>query len=444
MDIVTINQVENYNVEKIYQCLGNDYFGCIKPGNKVVLKPNWVRQSHQYKPDDWEYVITHPAIIEATIRKVLKFLNGNGEIILIDGPETSSSFLKIISRYPIDVWKKTIEEQNVIFNIIDLREDEWSVVKNVIVTRNKLKGDPLGKIVINLKEKSEFIDHKKSSKGYYGADYNIFETNVAHNGIDNLYSISRTVLTADVFINLPKLKTHKKAGITSCLKNLVGVNTYKNYLPHYSIGNKDDNGDQFSFKSAKNSIEASMFSFIKQNILIRPYLAKIFSPFFNLGNKIFGETSSKVRSGNWYGNDTIWRMILDLNKIVLYSNSHGIMREDKFDNRKNYIGIVDGIFCGEGNGPKAPDRKNHGLIVCGTNPVSIDAVCALSMGYDPFKIPVIANAFKIKKYKLTDTDYDDIQVKFNNELLSISHFPKGLIHHFESHFGWKGHIENPI
>ena len=34
----------------------------------------------------------------------------------------------------------------------------------------------------------------------------------------NEYCISNTILDADVIINIPKLKTHKKAGITVCLK----------------------------------------------------------------------------------------------------------------------------------------------------------------------------------------------------------------------------------
>ena len=41
-------------------------------------------------------------------------------------------------------------------------------------------------------------------------------------GLDHLY-LSRTVLSADVFISLPKLKTHHWAGATLSLKNLFGT-----------------------------------------------------------------------------------------------------------------------------------------------------------------------------------------------------------------------------
>ena len=50
-------------------------------------------------------------------------------------------------------------------------------------------------------------------------------------------------LEADVIINLPKLKTHQKAGITCALKNLIGINGNKEYLPHHRIGGFELGGD---------------------------------------------------------------------------------------------------------------------------------------------------------------------------------------------------------
>jgi uncharacterized protein (DUF362 family) len=36
--------------------------GFISPGNRVVLKPNWVKEHDERKPgpDQWEHVVTHP------------------------------------------------------------------------------------------------------------------------------------------------------------------------------------------------------------------------------------------------------------------------------------------------------------------------------------------------------------------------------------------------
>ena len=56
------------------------------------------------------------------------------------------------------------------------------------------------------------------------------------------YLVARDIIDADVVINLPKLKTHKKAGITCALKNLIGINGNKEYLPHHRIGGSTSGG----------------------------------------------------------------------------------------------------------------------------------------------------------------------------------------------------------
>jgi len=34
-----------------------------------------------------------------------------------------------------------------------------------------------------------------------------------------------------------------------------------------------------------------------------------------------------INDGNWYGNDTIWRTILDLNKVLAYTDKNGVLRD---------------------------------------------------------------------------------------------------------------------
>jgi uncharacterized protein (DUF362 family) len=440
---VFISGVNQYNSDLIYYNLNDSLFECIKENDTVVLKPNWVKESHLEKPEDWEYIITHPSVITAAIQKVLFRLGKGGKIIITDGPQTDSTFDKIISKYPTDLWQKLCKSKNVELEIIDLREDEWISEDGVIISRRKLPGDPKGDTEVNLLDKkSEFYGHQKSKRGYYGADYNIEETNNAHDGHNNLYRISRSVIESDVFINLPKLKTHKKAGITCCLKNLVGINTYKNFLPHHTEGSLSEGGDQFPEDNLNSKIAGPLMAFFKQNLLNNKNFAKFFKPIKKLGEFIFGKTSDVIRSGNWYGNDTLWRMVLDLNKIIYYANSDGSLREDNLKNRKKYIGIVDGIIGGEGRGPMAPDPVKSNYIISGTNPLAIDSACARIMGFDPIKIPVISNSFNINKYKISDFKYDDIKMIIDGSEYTIkSSDLDRYIKHFRPHFGWEGHIE---
>ncbi|AJE04855.1 hypothetical protein GPICK_07700 [Geobacter pickeringii] len=422
--------------------LPESVFNLVKPGDTVILKPNWVMEGHKYRPDEWEYVITHPAVITAVLRHVLKRLCGSGRVVIIDGPTTEASFSKLIAHYPVSMWHEIAKASHVTLEVIDLREHEWETRNDIIVKRHELPGDPRGKTEVNLRDaSSEFWGHQKSNRGYHGADYDRSETNRAHDGHHNLYRVSRTVIEGDVFINLPKLKTHRKAGITCCLKNLVGINTYKNYLPHHSEGGPSEGGDQFPVDNVNARIEGPLMAFLKRHVLRNPLLARLLSPFNTLGKQIFGDTRQVVRSGNWYGNDTIWRMILDLNKVLFYANPDGSLREGTLVNAKRYIGIVDGILAGEGHGPLAPDPVEMGYLFCGTNPVAIDAVCASFMGFDPLKIPSISRAFQVSQYPLCDFNLDDVRVTVGEGEFPLANLPAELIVPCEPQFGWKGHIE---
>ena len=167
-----------YDAQAIAEALPRQVFGAIEPGHVVVLKPNWVSEGSKKHPEQWEQVITHPAVITAVIEVVLEQLDGRGRIVVIDGPTTETSFSALIAHYPVEAWKERCARAGVALEIIDLREHEWTVREQVVVARKELPGDPRGKVVVDLQDDaSEFWGHRKSQRGYYGADYDIAETN---------------------------------------------------------------------------------------------------------------------------------------------------------------------------------------------------------------------------------------------------------------------------
>lgn len=439
---VSIKKCSIYDDKIIQSALPDDLFDQIYPGDKVVIKPNWVLESHKKRKEDWNYVITHPTVITAVIKKVIKKLQHSGKISIIDGPMTETCFNELIAHFPEFYWKELAQKNNIELEIIDLRDYEWVMKNGVIVERKSLPGDPRGKVLADLFGKaSEFWGHKKSQRGYYGADYDRTETNCAHDGYRNLYSVSRTVIESDIFINIPKLKTHAKAGITCCLKNLVGINTYKNYLPHHSEGSPDEGGDQFQTTNLSVRLEGPLMSFIKQYILTKSNIARIVSPLKQVALRILGDSGTVIRNGSWYGNDTVWRMILDLNKILFHLDTNGNMTEHQLFKKKRYIGVVDAVLAGEGDGPLSPDPIRMGYIICGINPVAIDFVCSYLMGFDPMEIKSIKKAFEIREYKLCDFDYNQIIAILNGTEYRIGKLPKESIVPFKPHFGWCGRIE---
>ena len=425
--------------ERVGQKAWNPLGEFIEKGDNVLIKPNLIRQSHM-SSDDWEYVITHHTVIEAVVHYVYKALQGTGQVVIADGPQTDSDFAKIYEISEFDVLKRHYQKQyGYDLRIFDLREEEWKTANGIILKRTSLSGDPLGYMEIDLGIRSEFAS-LWSNKRYYGANPNFRETQAYHSGGHHRYRMASSALDADVVINLPKLKTHKKTGVTLSLKNLVGVHGNRNYLPHHTMGTPAEGGDEFEKSTGMNRVQSRLIRVLETILTWRGRGGVVEKALKEIGYKVFGKTEEVVRSGNWYGNNTTWRMVLDLNKILFYATADGTMTEQP---QRKYLSIVDGIIAGEGDGPMAPDPKPCGILVGGFNPVAVDCVCAHVMGFDIEKIPLLRNAFRMKAFPLVAFSPEEIEIisnraEFNKKLLKIQ--PRDTSH-FKPHFGWRGHIE---
>jgi uncharacterized protein (DUF362 family) len=412
----------------------------VKPGETVFLKPNMIAQKHEHT-DEWEHVITHGSVIRALVDYVYLALLGEGKIIIGDGCQSNSQFDKIIERVGLPELKELYRRKaGFEIEIVDLRDYQWVEKEGVFVHQKKLPGDPQGKVAVNLGSTSMFSELDGKGKRYYGATFDIEETNLHHSDGKHEYAFSRSPLAADVFINLPKLKTHKKCGLTVNLKSLVGLNANKNWLPHYVFGSPEHGGDQFDRDRPAVRMENSVVLTAK-NYLLRgnPAAQAVARVGKKWAYRVFGATDAVVRSGNWYGNDTVWRMSLDLNRILMYCNAKGEMTST----RKRFFSVVDGVVAMEGNGPVAGTRKEIGVLLAGTNPVAVDLACARLMGFDYRKLPILHRGLEPHRYVLMDGQYEDVRCVsdcegWNQRLvewLRTDSIP------FKPHFGWIDHVE---
>lgn len=415
----------------------------INPKDWVIVKPNLVKECKETDLNEWESVITSSKLIKEVAEYVCQQLKGTGKITICDAPQTDSSFEKIAQRLGLyALARKLTKKYATPIEIVDLRNEEWTNTGGVIESRKRLKGDPKGAIVFNLGRKSLFYNHPGEGR-FYGADYDYKTLNKHHQGETHEYLICATPVLADVFINLPKLKTHKKSGATLSLKNLVGINADKNWLPHHTFGSPDQNGDEFPDISAKRKIETFGSKAVKKIAFQIPVFGPTIARFLrNKGAEVFGKGTVTIRSGNWYGNDTTWRMALDLNRCLLYGNADGTLRNYK---PKRYYSIVDGEIGMEGAGPMQGTPKKCGIYIGGSDPVAVDAVAATMMGFDWRKIPLIREAFSLQELPVTYCRPEEIIVEsdvseWNGTLENLQkqkHFD------FEPHFGWENHIELP-
>ncbi len=86
-------------------------------------------------------------------------------------------------------------------------------------------------VVVDLGNDSKFfniLNEKLQKARITNYDPRILPTH-HHDNIHEYY-ISQYVLDTDVIIYLPKPKSHRKAGMTSALKNFVGANVRKEFL----------------------------------------------------------------------------------------------------------------------------------------------------------------------------------------------------------------------
>lgn len=414
----------------------------ISPGNNVVLKPNFVREFRETHNHHENCLITHGSVIRAVLDYAFIALKGHGRLIVADAPQNDADFNAIKNIGGLEQIR-SFYKSNFGFNveIYDLRPEKASKVRGVIVGHQKLAGDPAGYVKVDLGRDSNFAELGGLCSKLYGAEYDTEELRKHHNSGIHEYLIARTILNADCVISLPKLKTHKKSGITVNLKNLVGINGNKNWLPHHREGTPSEGGDQFNNDSVLRKAERVLVEKFKiifpQLGWIRPFIAK---PVKLVGNFVFGDTNTDtIRSGNWFGNDTVWRMVLDLNRILLYSNRFGTVLNTRC---RKFFSVVDGIIAGEGNGPLDPIPKAFGVIIAGSNPVDVDLSAARLMGFDYAKMPMLSKALKNHRLPICNLDYNSIRCASNSSdyygLLSELSTTKFA---FIPHFGWKNHIE---
>src|SRR5206468_2624643 len=110
---------------------------------------------------------------------------------------------------------------------------------------------------------------------------------------------------ADLLISLPKMKSHKKTGVTLSLKNMIGTTNEKYWLPHFMAGAPPD-GDEYPETPAVTSRLETLLS--RVTIPGGHALVLRFPP--------AGQREEPVIiDGNWSGNDTVWRTTLDLNRV---------------------------------------------------------------------------------------------------------------------------------
>lgn len=421
----------------------NPFGEYIKPGDTVLLKPNLVLHQNHIRHYGLDCVITDGSVIRAVTDYVYIALKGFGKIIIADAPVQACDFDETIRHAGLPEIHKLYLEHGFNIKILDFRQEQALLGKNGrIAGIKKLPGDPGGYRRVDLKKESMHDEVSALFERFRVTNYDPDRMKEHHNREVHEYLIASSVLEADVVINLAKPKTHRKAGLTGAMKNLVGINGSKDWLPHHKAGSSSENGDEYLHKDLLKKFH----TFLQERMDIcsingRNKTAACLR-LLQLLNGIFRKNLAKddYREGSWWGNDTVWRTICDLNRLLIYADKKGELQKTA---QRVCISILDMIISGEGEGPLSPTPKDAGILMAGINPVVVDTVLAGIMGFDYKKIPHIVKSYDIETYPLYNKRAEEIKIYSNhkdwNGGLDCLRFSNSL--KYNACAGWKGHIE---
>jgi uncharacterized protein (DUF362 family) len=313
-----------------------------------------------------------------------------------------------------------------------------------------LPGDPAGYTLVDLGDRSMFHDagitwrRLRSTAVYYENVMGDF-----HNDVNHKYSVPNTLLGADLVISVAKLKTHRKSGVTLSLKNAVGITNEKRALPHHRVGSPSRGGDAIADSARPDALlEDSFRDLMLGHKYGRHVLRVIGPPLRTSGRRMLQSVFARLRpamppeativEGDWYGNDTVWRMALDLNHVLVFADTSGQVQERP---QRHYLSLIDGIVAGEGEGPLYPDPVAAGVLLAGQHPVTVDLVAGAIMGYDWEKIAILREAVTRPWPLQPQVAPHAVEVVGNrpdwNTVLRGGQSPFA----FRASAGWQGHIE---
>lgn len=338
----------------------------IRPGDKVLIKPNLVDDS------EWRNgQTTNPAFLRPIIDYVHKACGPDGEIVLAEGPWSAGIFDRIVENIGV---KAMVEHLTTCYGTPVFLQD-----------LNKASREQTPLVDLGAVSELHSVD-----RIWYDAHGQVMVEN-GNPGIGRYY-ISPSVLEADVVISAPKAKVHCSGGITVTMKNMIGI------IPAWD------------------------------------------GPYEKAQLKDCAHTSDMDRAagkqGMYLDNDTIWRSMADLNRILLYADAQGQLHSEQ---QRRYLTIVDGIVAAEAS-QYHPEPYPLSTVIVGTSPVTVDAITARCMGFDPRLLKSVTQAAMHTEYPLGPNHPSEIKV-FTSGNYGLTTLYRSALKPELYVYSWQGSLE---
>ena len=394
----------------------------VKPGGKIVVKPNWVL--HRNMGDGgMDCMITHPSVLRAVLEYV--FLARPAQVVLGDAPLQGCDFERMLDHGNVRAVVAEFHARGLPLEVKDFRRTVMKTQGGLKQVAEELRPES-DYVLVDLGSDSLLESISKDWKKFRVTVYDPRKMWRHHRPGRHRFLIAKDILEADLVVNVPKLKAHKKAGITCCLKNLIGINGNKEFLPHHRKGAADNRaGDNYEHRDWRVGMAETLLDIancIRGFPRIYRFCEKVVWHLLYRSSK---QDPSVQIEGSWHGNDTIWRTCLDLNRALLYADASGRMQDVV---QREEISIVDAVVSGQAEGPLEPAPLDTGAIFSCRNPAVGDLLGAHLLGFDSMKIPLLQHACDVFRWPICES----IPILSTFE----PPFPPAL-----SPRGWLGHIE---
>jgi uncharacterized protein (DUF362 family) len=384
---------------------GRGPFGrAIPRAARVIVKPNWV--THQNRgPWGLEPLVTDPMLIRVLVEGLLAA--EPSRLIVGDAPLQGCDLERLLDETALAGWATDLQAREPRFEgVRDFRRTTCAFRYGVRMAREaQLPEADFVRFDLGVDSLLEPITDARGS--FRVTQYDPRQLQKTHAPGRHCYLVARAIVEADVVVNVPKLKTHCKAGITSALKNLVGINGNKEFLPHHRVGGSLHGGDCYPGGSVlKRAIEVALD---RSNLAPAPGTrAFAWSATGDVLGRILLRMGDEIGvEGAWSGNDTVWRTCLDLNRILHYGRPDGTLADTP---QRRVLHVVDAMVAGQGDGPLAPEPLGLGLLLGGGNPAAVDWVGAHLLGYDPRRVALTREAFGRFRWPIAAFESDEVRL----------------------------------
>ncbi len=235
----------------------------IEPGDQVAVKPNLVASKNLHERIEGAALSassTHGSVLRPILDYALRAAGPGGQVTVVDCPVEGCEIDRVAK--PLGIYRVVdhLQRQGQAVRFVDLRtfrvaphfvlDDVRRLSRSLnlgLLIRKPLSGDPRGYRVVDVGRDSFFSLADAPPLAGLRFHRSHYRTPLPHHTEQrHEYSFGRTVLDADVIISLPKLKTHKKTGVTLSLKSVIGLTSEKYWLPHFTAGDPSIGGDEFA------------------------------------------------------------------------------------------------------------------------------------------------------------------------------------------------------